>query len=61
VVTYEAVVSGRRGPFLASRPRRADPDHPEEWATLPEVIKGDTRWQEALAKRSVTAAVSSAR
>jgi primary-amine oxidase len=54
--TYEAVVSITAGEV---RSWRHVPDVQtsitlEEWATLLEVIKQDSRWQEALAKRSVT-------
>jgi primary-amine oxidase len=54
--TYEAVVSITGGEVRSWRhvPDVQTPITLEEWATLLEVVKGDSRWQEALAKRSVT-------
>ena len=54
--TYEAVVSITAGEIRSWRhvPGVQTSITLEEWETLLEVIKGDARWQEALAKRSVT-------
>jgi primary-amine oxidase len=54
--TYEAVVSITAGEVRSWRqvPGVQTPITLEEWETLLAVIKGDSRWQEALAKRAVT-------
>jgi primary-amine oxidase len=54
--TYEAVVSITAGEVRSWRrvPGAQTSITLEEWETLLEVVKGDSRWQKALAKRGVT-------